>query len=194
MLVLTAGPEQGIPTVEMESGDDEPEDLRPQCVEWLADKVRASLGCDAPSIRALFDENPQAIDDFLQGAPTGNFLTQRFYQPAQHDAPIALFSDPAVTPRTHQTIIHVHPDAGTGRSEALLVFVDESAPPPGSPEVELEDAPIAEGESPTDVDAPAQSDADATENAADITEGVDAMGGADPVSYTHLTLPTIYSV
>ena len=68
MLVLTAGPEQGIPTVEMESGDDEPEDLRPQCVEWLADKVRASLGCDAPSIRALFDENPQAIDDFLQGA------------------------------------------------------------------------------------------------------------------------------
>ena len=128
VLVLTAGPEQGIPTVEMESGDDEPEDLRPQCVEWLADKVRASLGCDAPSIRALFDENPQAIDDFLQGAPTGNFLTQRFYQPAQHDAPIALFSDPAVTPRTHQTIIHVHPDAGTGRSEALLVFVDESAP------------------------------------------------------------------
>ena len=54
--------------MEMESGDDEPEDLRPQCVEWLADKVRASLGCDAPSIRALFDENPQAIDDFLQGA------------------------------------------------------------------------------------------------------------------------------
>ena len=84
-----------------------------------------------------------------------------------------------MTPRTHQTIIHVHPDAGTGRSEALLVFVDESAPPPGSPEVELEDAPIAEGESPTDVDAPAHSDADATENAADMTEGVDALGGAD---------------
>ena len=57
---LNRGSEQGIPTVEMESGDDEPEDLRPQCVEWLADKVRASLGCDAPSIRALFDENPQA--------------------------------------------------------------------------------------------------------------------------------------
>jgi hypothetical protein len=43
-LVLTAGPEKGILTVEMESGDEEPEDLRPQCVEWLADKVRASLG------------------------------------------------------------------------------------------------------------------------------------------------------
>ena len=65
---LNRGSGAGDPTVEMESGDDEPEDLRPQCVEWLADKVRASLGCDAPSIRALFDENPQAIDDFLQGA------------------------------------------------------------------------------------------------------------------------------
>ena len=105
-LVLTAGPEKGILTVEMESGDEEPEDLRPQCVEWLADKVRASLGCDAPSVRALFDENPQAIDDFLQGAPTGNFLTQRFYRSARRNGPVARPFDPTGTRETHPTTVH----------------------------------------------------------------------------------------
>ncbi len=92
--------------MEMESGDEEPEDLRPQCVEWLADKVRASLGCDAPSVRALFDENPQAIDDFLQGAPTGNFLTQRFYRSARRDGPVARPFDPLGTRETHPTTVH----------------------------------------------------------------------------------------
>lgn len=94
VLVLTAGPEQGIPTVEMESGDDEPEDLRPQCVEWLADKVRASLGCDAPSIRALFDENPQAIDDFLQGAQQATFSPNVSINPRSMMPPSRCFPTP----------------------------------------------------------------------------------------------------
>ena len=180
VLVLTAGPEQGIRRWRWSRATMS----RRICGHsaWSGSQTRCARrwGATPPaSGRSSTKIRKPLTTSSKVRAPAGNFLTQRFYQSAQHDAPIALFSDPAVTPRTHQTIIHVHPDAGTGRSEALLVFVDESAPPPGSPEVELEDAPIAEGESPTDVDAPAQSDADATENAADMTEGVDAMGGAD---------------
>ena len=160
----------------MESGDDEPEDLRPQCVEWLADKVRASLGCDAPSIGRSSTKIRKPLTTSSKVRQQATF-SQRFYQPRSMMPPSRCFPTRR-DPEDSQAIIHV-PQAGTGRGEALLVFVDESAPPPGSPEVELEDAPIAEGESPTDVDAPAQSDADATENAADMTEGVDAMGGAD---------------
>ena len=80
--------------MEMESGDDEPEDLRPQCVEWLADKVRASLGCDAPSIRALFDENPQAIDDFLQGAQQATFSPNVSINPRSMMPPSRCFPTP----------------------------------------------------------------------------------------------------
>ena len=80
--------------------------LDPGADRGLADKVRASLGCDAPSVRALFDENPQAIDDFLQGAPTGNFLTQRFYRSAHRDGPVARPFDPLGTRETHPTTVH----------------------------------------------------------------------------------------
>ena len=58
------------------------------------------------------------------------------------------------------------------------MYVDESSPPPGSPEVEPRvDAPIAE--EPTDGDAPVEEDAGATEDGADVTEGTEEGGEED---------------